>query len=66
MVMDPAGAGLGAGMGAGMGAGADSMMGGGDLPDSATTTGPPVPEMELPRVGEADPVQRHRHSNWKT
>ena len=51
MVLDPAGAGLGAG------AGADSMMGGGDLPDSATTTGPPVPELELPRVGEADPVQ---------
>ena len=54
MVLDPAGAGLGAG------AGADSMMGGGDLPDSATATGPPVPELELPRVGEADPVQQHR------
>ena len=54
MVLDPAGAGLGAG------AGADSMTGGGDLPDSATTTGPPVPELELPRVGEADPVQQHR------
>ena len=54
MVLDPAGAGLGAG------AGADSMMGGGDLPDSATTTGPPVPELELPRVGEADAVQQHR------
>ena len=53
MVLIPAGAGLGAG------AGADSMMGGGDLPDSATTTGPPVPELELPRVGEADPVQQH-------
>ena len=58
MVLDPAGAGLGAGAGAG--AGADSRVGGGDLPDSATTTGPPVPELELARVGEADPVQQHR------